>query len=160
MYFKEYLLHSNIWYCKDNKEDKLLFEYVNDLVDKLLKKQKECIRDGIEFHEEKEHSEKWEELCEFKEYSNETQFRQDKIENGIKPVKNLKNAYGAAIKIDNAQFNVLSEFNDKIYLTQCLTFANENNDYFQGEMKKLFGGKGKFQEAPVKTYDRCLVKSS
>ena len=160
MYFKEYLLHSNIWYCKDNKEDKLLFEYVNDLVDKLLKKQKDCLQNGIELHEEKEHCEKWKELCEFKEYSNKTQFRQDSIENGIKPVKSIANAYVTATKIDNPSFNVLSEFNDKMYLTQCLTFANENNDYFQSEMKKLFDGKGKFQEAPVKTYDRCLVKSS
>ena len=55
---------------------------------------------------------------------------------------------------------MLSEFNDKIYLTQCLTFANENNDYFQSEMSKLFDGKGIIKKAPVKTFGRCLVKSS
>ena len=72
----------------------------------------------------------------------------------------MEDAYLAAIKISNPQFNVLSEFNDKIYLTQCLTFANENNDYFQSEMAKLFNGNGIIKKAPVKTFDRSLVKSS
>ena len=160
IYFKEFLLHSNIWYCKDNKNNTLLFQYVNTLVDKLLITQKVYIRDSIET-EEKKDGEEWNKLCKFDEYNNsQTQFRQDKIDNGIKSFKSVKDAYLAATKISNPQFNVLSQFNDKIYLTQCLTFANENNDYFQSEMAKLFDGKGELRKAPVKTFDRCLVKSS
>ena len=34
------------------------------------------------------------------------------------------------------------------------------NDYFQCEMAKVFDGKGSFKKAPVKTFDRCLTKSS
>ena len=160
IYFKEFLLHNNIWYCKDNKNNKLLFEYVGDLVDKLIIKQKEYIRDSIE-NEEKQDNQEWNKLCNFNKYNNsEIQFRQDRINNGIKSFKSVKDAYLAAIKISNPQFDVLTQFNDKIYLTQCLAFANENNDYFQSEMKKLFNGKGAIKKAPVKTFDRCLVKSS
>ena len=160
IYFKEFLLHSTIWYCKDNKNNKLLFEYVNNLVDKLLITQKKYIRDSIE-NEEKQDGKQWNKLCNFNKYNNsETQFRQDRIDNGIKSFKNIKDAYLTATKICNPQFNVLSEFNDKIYLTQCLTFANENNDYFQSQVKKIFNGKGTIKKAPVKTFDRCLVKSS
>ena len=44
IYFKECLLHN----CKDNQNNKLLFEYANHLVDKLLIKQKKFIGDNIE----------------------------------------------------------------------------------------------------------------
>ena len=130
MYFKQFLLHSNIWYCKDSESNKLLFNYVNDLADKLLISQKEYIRDSIE-KEEKQDSENWYKLCNFNKYNNtDTQFRQDEILNGIKSVKSIENAYITAAKISNPEYNVFAEFNDKIYLTQCITFANENNDFF------------------------------
>ena len=160
LYFKQFLLHSNIWYCKDNKNNKLLFNYVDELADKLLIEQKKYIKDSIE-KEEKQDSENWYKLCNFNKYNNiSVQFRQDTIVNGIKPIKSRKNTYVTAARISNPEYNVFAEFNDKIYLTQCLTFANENNKYFQSEMKKLFRFHGTPQAAPVKTYDRCLVKSS
>ena len=164
MYFKQFLLHSNIWYCKDSKNNKLLFDYVDDLVDKLLTEQKKYIRDSIE-KEEKEDSENWNKLLEFNTYNkNNIQFRQDRITNGIKSLKSVKNAFVTAAKISNPEYNVLAEFNDKIYLTQCIAFANENNEYFQSEIKALFrkspNFNGSITGAPVKSYDRCLVKSS
>ena len=69
IYFKEFLLHSNIWYCKDIKNNKLLFEYVNNVVDELLIKQKEYIRDSIE-NEEKQDGKEWNKLCNFDKYNN------------------------------------------------------------------------------------------
>ena len=168
LYFKQFLLHSNIWYCNDisndnnNNSNKLLFEYVDNLTDKLLIEQKNYIKTSIE-NEEKQDKENWDKLCHFNKYNkSNVQFRQDRIKNGIKSFKSIKDAYSIATKMSNPEYNVLSEFNDKVYLTQCLTFANENNKYFQNEMKKWFSKKtrGLMKEAPVKLYDRCLVKSS
>ena len=168
-YFKQFLLHSNIWCCKDGANDKLLFDYINTLADKLLIDQKRYIRDSIG-KEEKEDNEMWNKLCDFSKYNSRTQFRQDKIVNGIESIKSIKDAYVTASKISNPDYNVLSEFNDKIYLIQCLTFANENNMYFQSEIKKIFSKtadeylfgltKNSIKEAPVKAYDRCIAKSS
>ena len=181
MYFKQYLLHSNIWYCNDsskgdNKNNiKLLYDHVDNLADKLLLSQKKYIKNSIE-KEEKQDSKNWDKLCNFNKYNNNNiQFRQDRIKNGIESAKSIKNAYITATKISNPDYNVFAEFNDKIYLVQCITFANENNEYFQSEIKKLFKikksgndkeeylfglTKASIKEAPVKTYDRCLVKSS
>ena len=111
-------------------------------------------------------------MCNFNKYNNDKQFRQDEIVNGIKSSKSIEDAFISATKISNSDYNVFSEFNDKIYLTQCLSFANEHNTYSQSEMKKLFFKTDSdseylfgltsesIKEAPVKTYDRCLAKSS
>ena len=163
LYFKKFLLHSNIWYCKDNKNDKLLFDYVYQLADKLLTKQKKYIKQSIE-NEKKQDSEEWYKLCNFNKYNNsDVKLRQDKIFNGIKSIKSIKDVYLIASTISSHDFNLLAEFNDKVYLTQCLTFANGNNEYFQSEMRQLLAeanAAGVVKEAPVKVFDRCLVKSS
>ena len=63
---------------------------------------------------------------------------------------------------ENDNYNVMSEHNNKLYLTMCLTFAHGNNNYYQNAMKKIFKTHEKcvFNEAPVKTYERCLIKSN
>ena len=157
LYFKLFLLHSNIWYAKDYKNDKLLFNYVDELADKFLMKQKLFIKESIE-NEEKKDDENWNKLCNYNKYKyGGKQLRQDKIVNGIRSFKSIKEVY--VITADNwsPDYDVSSEFNDKVYITQCLAFAHENNHYFQDEMKKLLKNT---KSAPVKTYDRCLVKSS
>ena len=159
LYFKQFLLHSNIWYCKDYKNDKLLFDYVNELADKLLMEQKKYLKQSFE-NEEKKDGENWNKLCNFSKYGNKQQLRQDTIPNGIKLFKTTKNTYSIACQMENPDYNVLSEFNDKVYLTQCLTFANENKPDFDSTIKEMFKDCGTVRQAPVKLYDRCLVKSS
>ena len=175
LYFKQFLLHSNIWYCKDytsdnnndKDKDKLLFDYVNELADKLLMEQKKYIQESID-NEEKKDNKNWNALCNFNKYKNVNnngiQLRQDRIANGIKSIKNIKDGYSIATRIDNLGFDVLTELNDKVYLTQCLTFAHANKEHFDSEIKEIFGkdpdGLGTIRKAPVKLYDRCLVKSS
>ena len=62
----------------------------------------------------------------------------------------------------NINYDVLTEHNSKVYLTQCLTFSHANNNIFQNEMKTIFEthDKCKYMSAPVKTYHRCLIKSN
>ena len=157
LYFKLFLLHSNIWYAKDYQRDKLLFDYVDELADKFLMKQKLFIKQSIE-NEEKKDNENWNKLCNYDRYKyNGKQLRQDKILNGIRSFKSIKEIYVISSNNWNPDYDIASEFNDKVYLTQCLAFAQENNQYFQDEMKKLLKNT---KSAPVKTYDRCFVKSS
>ena len=63
---------------------------------------------------------------------------------------------------ESDNYNILDEHNSKLYLTRCLTFSHANNSYFQEEMKKVFAKhkNGVFSPAPVKTFERCLVKSN
>ena len=59
-------------------------------------------------------------------------------------------------------YNVFLSQNSHVYLTQCLTFAHANGGYFQHEMSKYFDNDKNYQycKASVKTYHRCLIKSS
>ena len=164
LYFKHFLLNSSIWYCKNYLNNKLLFSYIDDLADKLLLKQKEyiwkCISD-----ESQNDNENWTNLCNFSKYNNDngdTILRQDEIKNGIKSIKSVKEIYCINADMDEHNtekdsYDMISEYNDKVYLTQCLTFAHQNNEYFQQEIYKYNFWRTK---APVKKYDRCLVKSN
>ena len=184
-YFKEYLLFSNVWLCKNsndnnnkinnsnnNTEDmdnssRLLFNMIDSVIDKQLLKQKEFIYNNVT-NEEKTDGNNWIKLCNFgitndSDGNNGVILRQDSIFNGIKPLQSAKELY--LMKCDmneNDNYDIMTEHNSKVYLTQCLTFAHDNNFKFQNEMKKIFTihGKCKFMTAPVKTYHRCLIKSN
>ena len=62
-YFKQFLLFSQIWLCKD-LNDKLLFNIIHDLAEQGLIKQKQFIWDSVQ-NEEKLDSENWNKLCNF-----------------------------------------------------------------------------------------------
>ena len=157
LYFKSFLLDSNIWYAKDTKNNKLLFNYVDELANKFLMKQKLFVKENIE-NEEKKDSENWDKLCKYNRYNySGKQLRQDEIANGIVSLKSIKELYIISADNWNPNYDISSEYNDKVYVTQCLVFAQENSQYFQDEMKKLFKNA---KIAPVKTYDRCVMKSS
>ena len=64
-----------------------------------------------------------------------------------------------------ANFDLIFENNTKTYLTKCLTFAHANNNRLQSQMKKYFDYKNikikcKYQSAPVKLRDQCIVKAT
>ena len=117
LYFKEYLLFSNILYYPT------IFKTVNALVDAQLMKQKEFIWNSVK-QEEKNDSENWSKLLEFgSDFKGTKTPRQDKIKNGLKPDKSERELYITAARMedDNAeksQYNVFTQYNNKVYLTQ------------------------------------------
>ena len=67
-----------------------------------------------------------------------------------------------------SNYDMFQEYNSKIYLTKLLILSNKMNIYFQSDMSKLFNekigdvlsdGTLHFQSAPVKLFERCVVKS-
>ena len=91
--------------------------------------------------------------------------RQDKIENGIVAVRTERQVIEnqASMGKSHSLFDVEFENNTKSYLIKCLTFSHSNNNRFQSEMKDYFTNKiaipCKYAMAPVKLYDRCVVKA-
>ena len=99
----------------------------------------------------------WNQLCNFTLNNNNNNniiLRQDRIQYGIQPIASEKEIYLMKCAInENSDYDILSEHNNKVYLTQCLSFAHSNNNIFQNEMKKIFAthDKCKYMPAPVKT---------
>ena len=181
-YFKDYLLFSNIWLCqnvnvsrdkdKDKEKDKnkngeLLFKLIDTVVDKKLLKQKEFIWKNAE-NEKKLDNANWDKLCNFSmnDSSGTKKLRQDKICDGnpILPLETEKELWLMKINMyENDNYDVISQHNTNVYLTQLLSFSHLNNKYFQNRMSEIFDNRKKniyFSQAPVKTYDRCLIKAS
>ena len=170
-YFKEYILFSDIWFCKGLKNDELLFDIVDQLVDKQLIKQQQYIFDSAQ-NEEKLDNQHWNQLCNYciPNFNNCDTLRQDSIEYGIVPYHKEKSIYVLKSQMTNNgndNFDIKNELDTKVYLTRCLTFSHANNEHFQNEMSKIFNDINKelkiqcvFAKAPVKTYDRCVVKSN
>ena len=170
MYFKQFLLFNNIWFVKYN--NKLLFENMLSVTRKQLTKQIKLIWDNIK-KEEINDNDSWIKLCKFKynnnnsNISNNIILRQDSILNGIIPFESEKdlNLIELTMNVtsnEKQNYNLFFEHNCKFYLTQCLTFAHEHNSQFQKNMKKIFENdlNAMFATAPVKTYERCLVKAN
>ena len=168
-WFKLFILNSNLWLVNvptPHDDNTILFDTVVDDVNELLMKQKEFIWKNVEtIKNSKETNVIFEELCNFgvNNIRNNADLRQDKIENGI--VSNVnereliikKHEMGSAHSI----FDLKSEMNCKTYLTKCLVFAHSNNNTFQSQMKEYFKDKKcKYQSAPVKLRDRCVVKAT
>ena len=163
-WFRYYLLFSNVWLLKTIKTKGILFSLLEKVVKSQLVNQKQFIWDNV-VNEKKTDEEHWNELLQFnhdKKWNNTkySDIRQDLIENGISPVDN-ENAIriSAAKKSRDEAFDVMNETNVKMYLTKCLMIAHASNKEFQSKMKNLLSNYGKYQSAPVKTYDRCVVKS-
>ena len=155
IYFKEYLLFSNILY------QPIIFDNVNKLVNGELMKQKQFIWDSIKI-EEKNDNENWNKLIKFGNNSGTQTVRQDKIKNGIKSDKTENDLYliAATIEDDNdvkSDYDVKAEFKNKVYITKCLTFAHQSSGKFINVLKS-FSWNGELHAAPVKKFDRCLVK--
>ena len=147
------------------------------MIDKELLKQKQFIWDKIK-DEEKSNSKIFNELCSFGIKiggADTVPLRQDEIQNGILPLKSRSelhimissiNEYSRSNGHDKINYDLFNEHNNNVYLTQLLTFAHENNARFQNEMYLYFINQTrddnydycKFASAPVKTYDRCLIK--
>ena len=170
IWFKTFFLHSNIWFVKKNKS--IMFDIALEIVEKELIKQKQFIWNNIE-NARKENDKAFVEMCQFggeyKKMNKINNIRQDKISNGIVSKVNELETILMRRNMGDSQkdFNIRFENNTKIYLTQCLTFAHSNNESFQKAIKSYFenfqrdtGIECKYQAAPVKLYDRCVVKGT
>ena len=171
-YFKEFLLFSSILLFPK------LFVTILRMTDEELKKQKEFIWNSVETIK-KENEKGFMNLCNVtgeslgvevvnvdKGKMMNWKIRQDCIENGITAVKTERELYVIAATLNSndkkTDFNVFNEFNQKIYITQCLTFAHEYNTLFQNLVSQAFESdkKAQFDGGPVKQYARCLVKAN
>ena len=181
IWFKKYLLHSNVWLCKNvtNEKDKtsgvdgdILYHCIDGIVDNGLFKQQKYIWDNIK-QEEKDNVQEWNKIVNFANGKGDdddehkipqnVQLRQDAIPNGIK--SSVSNVDGFLIQSkmgENTDFDVFSSYDSDIYLTQLLVQGHKMNNRFQTEMKQLFhqiSNKCKYQSAPVKLRSRILVKA-
>ena len=121
----------------------------------------------------------WTQLCPFgvkgknENEVNENDLRQDSIKLEIKSGKTSLDLYKIETSINeniNSKlagkegFNIFFEYDCRVYLTQCLTFAHANNTRLTNELSKLFTdemvGALEVTFAPVKTYDRCVMKAT
>ena len=170
IWFKEYLLHNNIWLVKygDDKNNTILFDNLVGIINKELVEQKKYIWDQFK-QEEKNNNDEFSNLLSFgNSFKNvdSNALRQDRIKNGIVSFSNeIDLLCVAATQQNSSHFDVIFENNTKTYLTQLLSFAHENNNRFQKEMSRVFADKEKYansiyQAAPVKLYDRCVVKAT
>ena len=185
LWYKMYLLHSNVWFVKQsggtssykqsvNGNNTILYNNALKIVNKQLMTQKQFIWQNMNKQQTNE-KDKFEKLCIFglqteaKEKEKEQEkvvLRQDCIEKGIIPKTNELETLLLSIKMGNSNkdFDLSFENNTKIYLTQCLTFSHANNKRFQSAMKQYFNEdieiKCKYQSAPVKLYDRCVIKAT
>ena len=162
----------------EKKEDILLFDKGLQVVNQGLVKQKQFIWNHLNFLRKTE-KKQFEQLCQFgtvtenktnthdpQNMTSDIHIRQDRIENGIvSQLSELDTFVTRSLMGDeHKKFDIVFENNTKIYLTQCLTFAHANNIRFQNIMKEYFTKQlnvsCKYQSAPVKLYDRCVVKGT
>ena len=168
-WFKEYLLHSNLWLVKTGKT--IFFERGIKIVKNQLLLQKKYIWKHVE-DAQKYKNKLLLQLCEFGNNGNNSgndnvNARQDKILDGKGIMPQLNELETILMKLEMADesrkdFDVSFENNTKIYLTQCLTFAHSNNSRLQNGVKKYFESNpnAMYQSAPVKLYDRCVIKAT
>ena len=201
MYFKQFLLFSNVWFCRmnnsnangrgdginntvtvtvnsdnDEKEsnETLLFDSIVKVTDVELIKQKQLIWDNVK-NEEKSDAEHWDKVCNFgsdvkvnnNSNNNGAPLRQDEINGGILSYESKQNLHMIAATMDEnnnekSDYDLFNEYNNRVYITQLLTYAHRNNGKFQNVMKDIFAEDpdAKYAPAPVKTYDRCIIKAN
>ena len=111
-------------------EELLLFDKLNNMVDEQLIKQKQFIWDNIK-NEEKNNNINFNKLCSFGndfKIDNNNQLRQDKIKNGIIPLKTINELHIINSKIkddynyEKINYDLFTEHNNNVYLTQLVCF--------------------------------------
>ena len=175
-WFRQNLLSSNIWLCNlstsdedsdDSKEREvnIAYQIVESLADKALLQQKQHIWNNV-INEQKRDLDSWTKLTNYESFKTRkyNDIRHDCLKNGIKAQRNEENLYllTTHMKSTKNNFDVFSEYTTKIYLTNCLLFAHSFNSTFQAIIKEFFTNDNTsciYQSAPVKKYERCIIKS-
>lgn len=169
------MLNSNDTEEKTDNDDalsnskELLYDYIEDTVNKALVYQKKFIMDSVKSLQTNEKV-AFEAVCDFKEYFDDSidDLRQDLIPNGILPDWNEKEIWKILPLIGSeTTFDVKQEYNIRNYLNKCLIIAHTINPIFQANLATILDEiKSKlnidnilYQSAPVKLGERCIVKS-
>lgn len=173
-YWKEYLLMSNIWLCPFSnaidKSDCLLYGEIGvNTVQHALNNQKEFIWSNV-VAEEKNDSGSWHGVMGF-DYKPRLvleQLRQDTIQHGLemKDDITIEDMYTMAPVTEKSGFDAFNEYNNKVYLVKQLVFANKMHNIFTNDVKSIVDDicdensiSCSFGRAPVKLYDRCIIKA-
>ena len=167
-YFKQYLLTSNVSIVKTNENNRLIFDFIEDTVNKAMIVQQEY----IDTHVKKQQtifSTDWNDLMKIEEkldFSTTLQentdiveLRQDVVQNAVRAEYNEDELWQIALLIENKNFDCFQEFQMKNYLTQLLIAAHSLNGNYQSTIKAAFfkiDSSAVFQTAPVKLEDRYL----
>ena len=181
LWFKKYILNSNIWYQRISNatgENNLVYDVIYQTISQQLAVQQRYLKSEID-------SLKWNETQVFEQLMNFNVDRKNKDADDDDDVRQDN------LECNKADYNqlVLRASNDpnyqshkgyksKVYLTKLLITARSLNDQFQTSMKQIIdrfkkskyynsgGGVGSddktgvyFKAGPVKTFERCVVKS-
>ena len=149
----------------------ILYHFIDEKVNKLLLKQKEFIWDHVMQEKKNDSTNKyWDKIVNFEQYQSDKYggLRQNLIDNGIKPDLSYNELLLTLASVhDGSNFDAFSFYSNNIYLTKCLLFAHSINTRFQNDLNEVFTNKlaklekiqCKFAKAPVKKYERCIIKS-
>ena len=150
LYFKKYLLTSNIW-LEQYKNKLLYYSILKDVANKkLINGQKKYIFNKIQ-ELRKTNAKMLSLLSKFGDHDDTKKVRQDMIEYGVKSDNNWDKS------------DLLNEFNSNVYLNTLLAAGHELNNRFQSDMKKLFANRNDgctFEAGVVKTQQRCRIKAT
>ena len=162
-WFKTYLADSNIWLArKGGNNDSILYKFLDELADDAKERQQEYIWSNVKKEEEADAA-IWSVMLQFEDYQSDkyaSPLRQDRIEQGNVAQMSYHELFLMSTKIeDSSKFNIVSAYDNKIYLTQCLASAHSMNSQFQKDVKDIFVAINKncsFEATPVKTYEECV----
>ena len=160
LWFKKYLLNSNIWYQSMNCDKSLLvYDMILKSVDKQLNYQRLHLGQAIDKmkNESSIEAKEWNNICSFKQYGIDANLRQDdyKCNQATYSIDELR------LSNDTA-FDSHKEYETKVYLTNLLITARSLNTPFQSGMKqfiKKINPNAIFQSGSPKLMQRCLIKS-
>ena len=161
LWFKKYLLNSNIWFENVNKNDKntIVFDIIVGKIYKEINNQRLHLKTQIENIIKRE-SNAWNEICSIKEVGISTNLRQDSLKCNSPEYTSYDLL---SMNNNDVTFDCEKEYDSKIYLTKLLINARSLDKQFQEEMEAfvlwLENPYAKYQSANVKQMQRCLIKS-
>lgn len=139
-----------------------MYDLLNETVDKVFNNQQNFIWQQVSNEKEKD-SASWNELLNIKQEFGMDEVRQDCLENGIKADQSQLELYEISLGINKKvdDFDIFSQYNNKVYTTRLLVLSHAMNAPFQKEMKRILSNDKncKLQSAPVKQYERAVIKA-
>lgn len=165
IWFKKYLLKSNIFFIRNEKGD-LLFDEICQLVNVELKSQQRYLKDEfLKYNNDKDDGKYFEQVLNYKEWTDKSQvgdnagLRQDAIDDGVVATVRKSSLFVSR----DTGFDGREAYDLRVYLTNVLIRAHAVNETFQSDMKSIFENEikcGKYSRAPVKLAERCQIKAS
>ena len=163
LYFKRFLLESNVWFSTFNNGI-LLFDEIETTVNQELEKQQKFLKESFLASDKKERQH-WRNVLNYKEWMDKTMsspsgLRQDNIPNGIVS----KFSANELFTNDLTGFDGKEMYDLNSYLTELLITSQALNGQFQKDAARLVIDKnsvgcGTYAAGPVKLAKRCQIKA-